>query len=117
VRPRICWSDLPGRRVGIYGLGTEGHASLRACRALGIDPLLVDDNPDAAGDPDTPVVPTSDGGLAALARCEVVIKAPGIGRYGSVVAGLIDGGVTVVGGLGLWLAEADPHRVMVITCT
>ena len=40
-------------------------------------------------------------------RCDVVIKTPGISRYRAEVAHLEGGGVPVVGGLGLWLAEAD----------
>lgn len=117
MRPRISWSDLPGRRVGIYGIGTEGRASLRACLARGVEPVLVDDNPQPAPDTGTRVLATSDGGWDALAGCDVVIKAPGIGRYGPAVTGLVSAGVTVVGGLGLWLAEADLRRVLVITGT
>lgn len=116
-RHRISWSDLPGRRVGIFGLGVEGTASLRACRSLGIDPVLVDDNPSTAGGVGTSVLPTGSGGLAALSECDVVIKSPGISRYGSVVRQLTSAGVVVVGGLGLWLAGADLPRVLVITGT
>jgi UDP-N-acetylmuramoylalanine--D-glutamate ligase len=52
ARSTYSWSDLadhPGRKVGIYGLGTEGEASLRACLVRGIEPVLVDDSPAAAG--------------------------------------------------------------------
>ena len=35
MRPTYSWADLPGLTVGIYGLGTEGEANLRACRAGG----------------------------------------------------------------------------------
>ncbi len=117
VIPRVMlrWSDLPGRRVGLYGLGVEGMASLRRCRALDIDPVLVDDSPSAATD--LGVLETSAGGLPALAGCEVVIKSPGISRYGPVVSALRDAGVTVVGGLGLWLAGSDLSRVLVVTGT
>jgi UDP-N-acetylmuramoylalanine--D-glutamate ligase len=110
----LGWSDLPGRRVGLYGLGVEGRASLRRCRALGIEPVLVDDA--AAGD-DPAVLATDAGGLEALSGCDVVVKSPGISRYGAAVAALQDAGVAVVGGLGLWLADADLARVLVITGT
>ncbi len=60
-RPKLSWSDLPGARVGVWGLGREGHANLRKLRALGVEPVLVDDHP---GDPG--VLATGDGGLAAL---------------------------------------------------
>jgi UDP-N-acetylmuramoylalanine--D-glutamate ligase len=117
MRPTYSWADLPGLRVGIYGLGTEGEANLRACLARGIEPILVDDTPRPAGLTGRTVLTSADGGLAALADCDVVIKSPGISRYGPAVRGLIDAGVAVVGGLGLWLQEADPSRVVVVTGT
>ena len=41
------------------------------------------------------------------------MKTPGISRYRPDVAALEDQGVAVVGGLGLWLEEADRDRVVV----
>jgi UDP-N-acetylmuramoylalanine--D-glutamate ligase len=118
MRPTYSWSSLPGRRVGIYGLRTEGMANLRACLARGIDPLLVDDVPvpsqELAG---RPVLTSAEGGLSALAGCDVVIKSPGISRYGAAVQQLVAAGVPVVGGLGLWLQDADLSRVVCITGT
>ena len=45
------------------------------------------------------------------------MKSPGISRYRSEVAALETSGVAVCGGLGLFLAEADPDRVVCITGT
>ena len=116
-RPLICWSDLRGARVGIWGLGIEGAANLRKLTELGVDPVLVDDRP-AGGDPGgRPVLATREGGLDALAACEVVVKTPGISRYCPEVAELEGRGIPVTGGLGLWLAEADRSRVVCITGT
>ena len=119
-RPKLSWSDLAGARVGVWGLGREGHASLRKLLALDVEPVLVDDQPSAA----TLSVPggrrvlaTGDGGLAALERCDVVVKTPGLSRYRPEVARLTELGVPVVGGLGLWLAEADLRRVLCVTGT
>ena len=111
-RPKLSWSDLPGTRVGVWGLGREGHANVRKLRALGVDPVLVDDRP---ADPD--VLATSEGGLAALQRCDVVVKTPGLSRYRPEVALLTGLGIPVVGGLGLWLAGQDLHRVLCVTGT
>ena len=63
------------------------------------------------------VLATDAGGLAALARCDVVVKSPGISRYRPEVAQLEAAGVAVCGGLGLFMAEADPTRVACITGT
>src|SRR6185437_4632827 len=95
MRPTLSWSDLPGRAVGIYGLGREGEASLRACRARGIEPVLVDDAP---GEDRPGLTATEAGGLAALLSCDVVIKSPGISRYAPSVSALEAAGVAVVGG-------------------
>src|SRR5580698_1212640 len=112
VRPRLGWSDLRGARVGVWGLGREGSASLRKLRELGVEPVLVDDNPT-----EPEVRATADGGLDALAACEIVIKTPGISPYGPEAAGLRQAGVILVGGLGLWLQEADRDRVVCVTGT
>ncbi len=42
-RPKLSWSDLAGARAGVWGLGRDGHASLRKLLALGVEPVLVDD--------------------------------------------------------------------------
>ena len=113
-RPKIGWSDLRGASVGLWGLGREGMASLRKLRSLGVEPVLVDDSP-AAGDEH--ILATADGGLEALLRCEVVVKTPGISRYSPAAERLRQAGVVLVGGLGLWLQEADRDRVVVVTGT
>ncbi|HEY6278004.1 MAG TPA: UDP-N-acetylmuramoyl-L-alanine--D-glutamate ligase [Streptosporangiaceae bacterium] len=117
MRPTISWSDLRGARTGVWGLGVEGQANLRRLLALGAEPVLVDDHPPAAGPDGRTVLATGDGGLAALAGCEVVVKSPGISRYRPEVAELERCGVSVAGGLGLWLAGADRSRVVCITGT
>ncbi|MEJ7765849.1 MAG: hypothetical protein WKF86_10160, partial [Acidimicrobiales bacterium] len=112
VRHRISWSDLRHRKVGLWGLGVEGRAGLRRLRALDTDATLVDDNPSDEG-----VLPTDGGGIEALLACEVVVKTPGISRYRPDVIRLEAAGIPVVGGLGLWLEEADLDRVVCITGT
>ena len=115
-RPKISWSDLRSRKVGLWGLGVEGRAGLRRLRALDTGPLLVDDSPSdealAEG-----VLPTAGRGLEALLSCEVVVKTPGISRYRPDVQRLDAAGIPVAGGLGLWLEEADLTRVVCITGT
>jgi UDP-N-acetylmuramoyl-L-alanine---L-glutamate ligase len=115
-RPKLSWSDLAGARVGVWGLRREGHASVRKLRALGVEPVLVDDDPPPEAD-SCPVLITGEGGLAALEHCDVVVKTPGISRYRPEVARLSALGISVVGGLGLWLAEADLRRVACLTGT
>ena len=117
TRPKLSWSDLYGARVGLWGLGREGLANLRKLRAMGIEPVLVDDRPPAVAIGGSPVLTTGYGGLAALEKCDVVVKSPGISRYRPEVVRLEERGVPVAGGLGLWLQEADRTRVLLITGT
>jgi UDP-N-acetylmuramoylalanine--D-glutamate ligase len=117
TRPKLSWSDLRGARAGVWGLGREGLANVRRLAALGVEPVLVDDRPPGPVLGDVPVLATGEGGLAALERCEVVIKSPGISRYRPEVARLESLGIPVAGGLGLWLREADPGRVLLVTGT
>ena len=113
TRPNLSWSDLRGARVGVWGLGVEGHANLRQLLAIGASPVLVDDDPS----PDSGALKTDEGGLDALRTCEVVVKTPGISRYRPEVQQLEAAGIVVAGGLGLWMQEADRDRVACITGT
>jgi UDP-N-acetylmuramoylalanine--D-glutamate ligase len=115
--PTLSWSDLAGTRVGVWGLGVEGTANRRALEARGIEPVLVDDDATVAASAGPGALAFADGGAEALARCEVVVKAPGISRYRPEVTRLEAAGVAVAGGMGLWLAGAPRHRVACITGT
>ncbi|MHB8220974.1 MAG: UDP-N-acetylmuramoyl-L-alanine--D-glutamate ligase [Acidimicrobiales bacterium] len=115
--PKISWSDLPGHAVGLWGLGVEGRANLRKVQSLGITPVLVDDRPPGDRPDGLGVLPTLDGGLAALEQCDVVVKTPGISRHRDDVTRLVRSGVAVAGGLGLWMEEVDRSRVLCITGT
>lgn len=112
MRPRYSWADLADVRVGVWGLGAEGRATERRLRALGVEPVLVDDRPT-----DARVLATADGGLDALAACDVVVKSPGISRRRTEMVHLRDEGVAIVGGLGLWLESTDLTRVLCVTGT
>jgi UDP-N-acetylmuramoylalanine--D-glutamate ligase len=117
MRRPISWSALADASVGVWGLGVEGQASVRRLQSMGRDAVLVDDAPVAPALDGVEVLATVDGGLDALTRCDVVIKSPGISRYRPEVARLEEAGVAVCGGLGLFMAEADPTRVACITGT
>jgi UDP-N-acetylmuramoylalanine--D-glutamate ligase len=107
------WSDLAGLRVGVWGLGVEGRATLRKLASLGLSAaVIVDERP-----PDDLAALSGDEGQSALAGCDVVIKSPGISRYGEQAVSLTTHGVSLLGGLGLWLEGADRDRVACITGT
>lgn len=117
MRSTLSWSDL-GRlrpRVGIFGLGREGLANLRACLDRGIEPVLVDEGTATV---EGRSVLTGAAGASALLDCDVVIKTPGISRRTNpTVLALASAGIPVVGGLGLWMQDADRSRVLCVTGT
>jgi len=115
TRPRLSWSDLAGKRVGLFGLGKEGSASLRRLRAMGTEPVLVDDQPTNELSGGLEVLATGAGGMAALETCQVVVKTPGISRHRPEIDRLRALGIPVVGGLGLWMPEVDQSSLIAIT--
>lgn len=111
------WSDLRNRRVTVWGVGVEGRANLHKLRELGIDSAVVDRSSYALDDGTEVLAADTDEGRKALYSADVVVKSPGISRYGDLVRGLESSGVEVAGGMGLWLAEAPRDRVVCITGT
>ena len=115
MRPTISWADLRGADVGVWGLGVEGRANVRMLRSLGARVVLVDDKVTTYEGLD--VMRTDHGGLGALLQCSAVVKSPGISRHSPAATALVDRGVAVLGGLGLWLQTAPLDRVVAITGT
>lgn len=127
--PPLRFPDLRGSRVGLWGLGVEGRASLARLDALGVHPVLVDDQGEKAarglgatrgpgpGTGTVPVLRPCEGGIDALASCEVVVKSPGISRYRAEIVALEQAGVAVVGGLGMFVEEADKDHLLLVTGT
>lgn len=118
MRPHVSWADLRSGAVGVWGVGVEGRAALRRLAGLGVEPaVVVDDHPPADPVEGVVVRPTSPEALVALGDCAHVIKSPGISRHGELARVVSRGGALIVGGLGLWLEEADGARVACITGT
>ncbi|MBO9524331.1 MAG: UDP-N-acetylmuramoyl-L-alanine--D-glutamate ligase [Nocardioidaceae bacterium] len=95
------WAGLRGRRVGVWGVGVEGRATLRRLEADGIEPVAVVDGDD----------------VEPLLGCEVVLKSPGISPYDDPARRLADAGVTLTSGLALWLEDAPAGKVLCVTGT
>ena len=84
----------------------EGRANVDKLRTLAVEPVVVADERALV-----------EGGFASLMGCDVVVKSPGISRYRAEARALVEQGVTLVGGLGLWMQSAPLDRVVVITGT
>lgn len=117
-RHPLGWSQLAHTRVGLWGLGVEGGANLRRLRGLTSDITVAVDRAETTSVDGIEVLEIGRGGLDALARCDVVVKTPGVSRrLRPEVAQLQDRGIPVVGGLGLWMHEVPRERVVCITGT
>lgn len=120
-------TDLEGRRVGVWGAGREGLAAVRALQPGrnwgGVGEIVVHtDDPPPAGElvPDGVLRVHGEGGLAELARCDVVIRSPGVSRYRPEVGALAEAGVKLTTGTNLWFAAhsvEDGGSVIAVTGT
>lgn len=115
--PLLSWTDLPGKKIGVWGVGVEGRAAVRKLRSIGVTPVLADDAPPAEPVDGLEVLATTAGGLNALLGCDVVIKSPGISVYGEDFVRLAGAGIRVAGALDLWLAESPSRRVVGVVGT
>lgn len=111
-RPR-GFADLAGHTVGVWGVGVEGAATREVLEQFGATVIAVDDAVHA----DPSVLQTANGGLAALQRCDIVIKSPGIPRRREDVLALEASGVPVTSATGIWLAGTDRNLVIGVTGT
>jgi len=105
------FNDLEGKKVGIFGFGIEGRAAA-ARLAQHAELVIVDDSAELGPE----VLQTSQGGLEALAKCDVVLKSPGISPYRPEVAELAKA-VSVTSALNLWMHKVDRDRVIGVTGT
>ena len=113
--PTISWSELAVGRSG-WGSGSRA-ANLAKLEALGVAPILVDDQPPGRRDRRPAGPGHQAGGLDALHPLRSGGQVAGDQPLRAEAEALTAAGVALVGGLGLWLAEADRDWVVCITGT
>jgi UDP-N-acetylmuramoyl-L-alanine---L-glutamate ligase len=111
--------ELCTRRVAVWGIGQEGTGMIRLLKERGVAPLLIDDDPAAAGtgarggDPAPVIGPDRiDWG-----EIDVVVRAPGVSRYRPELDAARRAGVTVTTAMALWLEDFAGARVVAVTGT
>lgn len=116
-------SELEGKRVALWGYGSEGRAALAALRwHLQRAPLALlcskSEMAEASelGDPALYLF-TEEVTADLLARFDVVIKSPGISPYHGVAAEAIARGVRFTSGTALWFGENPDARTLCVTGT
>ncbi len=118
-------SALKNAQVGIWGAGREGAAALRALRAYAAptEITVVTDQPPSAAERARCETSSEvrfvwgDQGIAALLRCDVVIRSPGVSVYRPEHAELVTAGVSMTTGTNLWFAEHADELVIGVTGT
>jgi UDP-N-acetylmuramoylalanine--D-glutamate ligase len=117
----VTLDEVLARRVAVWGMGAEGSAFVALARARGVEPLLIDDRPEAVA----PGSPGSDGmarpvllpGAVPWSEIDVVVRSPGVSRYRPELAAAEAEGVTVTTGMALWLEENADAPVVAVTGT
>ncbi|MGI8846698.1 MAG: UDP-N-acetylmuramoyl-L-alanine--D-glutamate ligase [Candidatus Dormibacteria bacterium] len=111
----VRFTDLAGRRVGLWGLGREGRATLAILRGLRNPPssiLVATDTPHPQDRPQDVPWHHGEAGLLALRGCDVVIRSPGISRYREDALALRSITTTATD---LWFAEHDSEAIIAVT--
>jgi UDP-N-acetylmuramoylalanine--D-glutamate ligase len=123
----VRFSELDGARIGVWGAGREirSFAQQLSRRLPGarIDVAAFDTAPPAdvretLMAPAARVVTAADDDVvAALSRCEVVVRSPGVSIHRPEMSALRDAGVPVTTATSLWLSEHGGAGVIGVTGT
>ena len=117
----LTLESVLARRVAVWGLGAEGVAFVELAAARGVEPVLVDDAPEAGA---ARLAEALGGGRAVLSpgavdwsTVDVVVRAPGVGRYREELLAAEAAGVTVTTAMALWLEDHADGPVLAVTGT
>jgi UDP-N-acetylmuramoylalanine--D-glutamate ligase len=122
----VRFSELEGRRLGVWGAGREIASFARAVaqRLPGAEiAVAAFDEPPPAAEVRTllggitPRVVGPEQAQAALNGCAVVIRSPGASIHKPQLANLSAGGIPVTTATSLWLAEHGPEGVLAVSGT
>ena len=106
-------TELAGRRVGVWGHGREGRATVRAALTAGAAGVVV---VDAVPPVDLPPGVQAGSDVAELVGCDVVFRSPGISPYREDARALA-ARTTLTSGTGVALAEFAARDVPTLCVT
>ncbi len=121
---RVRFSELEGRRIGVWGAGREITSLARQVASRLADAHIAVAAFDAIPErdlaqlamPAAKVVLAADA-AAALGDCDVIVRSPGVSLYRPELQILREAGVPITTATGLWLAECGGEGVIGVTGT
>ena len=97
------WSELSGKKIGLWGMGKEGQSSQAA---------LLKHVPDAQ------LIEIGEENLQALYDCQIIVKSPGVCLYRPEVAKLREMGIAITSNTNLYMSNKGLNtKVICITGT
>lgn len=115
------FSELDGRRVGVWGAGLETRSFARSLAAhlpaARITTVVLDAPADAPELTEGARVVDEAGADEALAACDVLVRSPGVSIHKPQLRAAIKRGLPVATPIGLWIAEREGREMIGITAT
>jgi UDP-N-acetylmuramoylalanine--D-glutamate ligase len=123
----VRFSELDGARVGVWGAGREirsfaaqlaRHLPAAQISVAAFDTAPASEVVDALKAPAAQVVTTADDDVvAALSKCEVLVRSPGVSIHRPELVALHEMGVAITTATSLWLSERGGAGVIGVTGT
>jgi UDP-N-acetylmuramoyl-L-alanine---L-glutamate ligase len=117
------FSDLDGKRVGVWGLGRETRSlarqlSERLPRAR-LAVVVREESTETVTGPhwDGAAIVGPQDAVAALSGCDVLVRSPGVSVHKPALQELAARGVAATTATALWIGERRGHNVIAITGT
>ncbi len=99
----MIWSDFKNKTVGIWGMGKEGEAALKALQRYA---------------PSAQIIPITEENKQDLQFCQILIKSPGVSLYRSEIQELKQKGIPILSGSSLFFQNKNPKtKVLAVTGT
>ncbi len=117
------FSDLDGKRVGVWGLGREtrslAHQLTERLPRARLTVVVREDLAQTASEQwwDGAAIVGPEDAVAALGGCDVLVRSPGVSIHKPELQGLAASGIPATTATALWIAERGGHNVIAVTGT
>ncbi|MGH2906863.1 MAG: UDP-N-acetylmuramoyl-L-alanine--D-glutamate ligase [Solirubrobacterales bacterium] len=120
--PHASYSELDGKRIGLWGLGLETLSFARRLPELAPSATIVaavSDAPQTTAPPELAGIPVGgeDTIAASFADVDLVVRSPGVSIYRPELQQLVASGTHVTTATALWFKRPHPAPVVAVTGT